>query len=756
MSQKLFCAIKYFCFFVLFFVLFNAKIGVLQSFAFGMLFCLIWCGQSVGILSLLYVLSAFLFNFDVYDLICAGATVVVFDLFYFLHYKFKKPLNPLLIGVYGFLSQVVYLYLNSGSASEFFDAIFSVVCGLVFLYCCLHFVQNVLLRGVKRKFYIDETICAGVLLTVLGSGLFNMPFGKYISLVVCVLAILVSLWCFGASKAIVVATLLGLGMSLSTQNISFVVRFVLLGICASAMQSNKRIFSVLAVILTDVVTELYLMPVCALSTILSVSVGAVLFLLLPKKFLECVSSLVVTEGQNNALYNMLERNRKNLEERLNTLSNVFLEMRKAFLGMVKNNYTTPDVVNTVCSQVVDSVCSKCPNKNECLVLNGQETNFHLHDMCKYAYNRNKINIVDVSPNFARKCIRLPVVINTINHNIKDFKQVAFDNQSNNECKLMVAEQLFGVAEVFKTMSKDVSGELNFDVDKENEIIENLAKVQVLCTECLVCNEGSDLTVTLTIKERDLLPERIVKVVSRTLKTSLQVHSTVHSTQKSYANMVLKVQNVYDFVFGCAGTTKQGSVASGDTYSVIKLCNGQILFSICDGMGSGKNAEYVSKMSISLIENFYKAGFDSAVTLRIVNNLLSQRGEDNFSAIDLGVVNLQNGVLNLFKLGAPCSFVKGESQTSVLSSGALPLGIVKEVKPHTQSVVLNDGQYIILMSDGVVDSFGDNKRLCTFINNLADTNPQTLANEILDMAVRVSENAPQDDMTVLVGRIVKRI
>ena len=73
------------------------------------------------------------------------------------------------------------------------------------------------------------------------------------------------------------------------------------------------------------------------------------------------------------------------------------------------------------------------------------------------------------------------------------------------------------------------------------------------------------------------------------------------------------------------------------------------------------------MSISLIENFYKAGFDSAVTLRIVNNLLSQRGEDNFSAIDLGVVNLQNGVLNLFKLGAPCSFVKGESQTSVLSS-----------------------------------------------------------------------------------------
>lgn len=755
MSQKVFNIIKYLCFFALFYVLFNAKIGVLQSFAFGMYFCLVWCGQNIGILSVGYVLSAFLFNFNVLDVICAGSSVLIFCLFYFLHYKFKKPLNQVLIGIYGFLSQVVYLYFHTGSASDFFDAVLSVACGLVFLYCCLHFVQNVLLRGVKRKFYIDEIICAGVLVTVLGAGLYNMPFGQFLSLGICTLMILVSVWCFGTSKAIVVATLLGLGMSLSTQNISFIVRFVLLGVGASAMQSNRRIFSALAVILLDIVLELYLMPVYTLTTIISVSIGALVFLFLPKKFLTFVSSLVITEQQNNAVYNMLERNRKSLEERLNTLSNVFMEMRQAFLSMVKNNYNSTDVINTVSQQIVDEVCSKCPNKNDCLVLNAQETDYYLHEMCKYAYTRSKINIVDVTPNFARKCIRLPVLINTINHNTKDYRQVTFDNQSNNECKLMIAEQLFGVSEVFKSMSNDVAVPIQFDIDKENEIIENLAKVQVLCTECLVYNTGNDLNVSLTIKERDLLPDRIVKVVSSTLNTYLQVHSTVHSTTKSFVNIVLKSRDNYDFVFGCAGATKQGSKVSGDTYSVTRLCNGQILFSICDGMGSGKNAEHISKMSISLIENFYKAGFDSSVTLRIVNNLLSQRGEDDFSAIDLGVINLQTGVFNLYKVGAPCSFIKKEKQTKILNAGALPLGIVKEIKPHIESVVLNDGEFIILLSDGVVDSFCDTKRLCSLINNLDNQNPQLLANDILELAVHASDNAPKDDMTVLVGKIVRK-
>lgn len=754
MTKKLYQAIKYLSFFILFVVLQFSNIGALNNFAFGLYFCLVWCGQSLLLLSPLFVASAFFKNFMYMDAVYALCTVAVLMLFYFMHFKFKKPLNTILLGIYAFLSQVAFVYFLSDSASSFFDALLSVFCGIVFMYCCIHFLQNILLRGIRRKFYVDELICGGVLITILSAGVHSLPYGEYISLVVSTYLILLSLFTFGPSKTIVVATLLGLGISLSVQNISYITRLVLLGVSASAMYSQKRIFSVLGVVLVDVIVELYLLPVHLTVNIICVSVGAFMFYITPKKFVENIKSNIISEGQNNALYGMLMRSKKALEIKLKTLCDVFLEMRNAFMKMVKNNYQTKDIIESASLNIQNTVCSKCPNRNDCFVLNYQETNYHLQQLCNLAYKRDFVNVVDAEPVFAKKCVRLPVVVSNINHNITDFKQVAINEVQNNQSRLMLAEQLNGVSEVFKTLSLDIGENFKFDLDKENEVIEELGKVQVLCTECLVFDDGKNQNVWLTIRSRDYLPNLITKVVSKVLNSNLQMHSTMHSTQKNYENLVLKTKSNYQFVYGCAGAMKFGSEKSGDTYSVLKLENNKVLFSICDGMGSGKVASDISQISMSLIESFYKAGFESDVTLKIVNGLLSQRGEDQFSAVDVGIVDLNLGVFDLYKVGAPCSFLKRKQETSILKSGALPLGIVREIKPHTQSVVLKENDYIVLVSDGVVDEMGNYELLQELINETVDTNPQTVANEILNAVVVHSNKMPKDDMTVLVGKIIK--
>lgn len=755
MSKKVFVFIKYLCFFALFYILWKAKIGGLNSFAFGLYFSLIWCGQSVFLLSPLYVASSYLSSFNFYTLICACITVGVFLLFYFLHYRFKKPLNIPLIMCYGFLSQVGFMYLNSGTAEDFFVSILSVLCGIVFLYCCLHFFQNLLIRGLRRKFYIDEAICAGVMIIVFSAGLYSVPYGEYIHISLGAFLTLLSLWVLGASGSVVSASLFGLGASLCTQNIAFIVRFVLLGLSASTMKSNKRIFAVLAVVLIDVLIELYFLPVYALSTIISVVVGALLFLAIPNKALTFISNFVIPLGQNNVLYNTLERQRKDLESKLHNLSNVFFEMKNNYISMVKNSYNTQDVIKSVNMQITQTVCSHCPNKDNCLTINSQETNYHLKRLTKFAYTRGSVNIIDAEPTFSRRCIRLPVVINAVNNNIKEYKQTAFNNQTNNESKLMMAEQLFGVSQIFKNLSLSLHNKIVFDVEKESEIIESLSKNLVLCTECLVYNEDkNNIVVTLNVRNKDLLYKTIEQVVSNCLNANFYVHSTMHSTANNYTLVVLRTKNVYNFIYGCAGVCKYNSTVSGDSYMAYKIDNRQMCLSICDGMGSGKTAESLSARAISLIENFYKAGFSSDVTLKIVNSLLSQRGEDNFSAIDLGVIDLQNGVLNLYKVGAPCSFLKQKDSTTILSSGALPLGILKDIKPSIKNVVLNDGDYIILLSDGVVDAFVDIDKLKDVILNAREVNPQLIANEILNSALKVSNNMPKDDMTVLVGRLIK--
>jgi len=60
--------------------------------------------------------------------------------------------------------------------------------------------------------------------------------------------------------------------------------------------------------------------------------------------------------------------------------------------------------------------------------------------------------------------------------------------------------------------------------------------------------------------------------------------------------------------------------------------------------------------------------------------------------------------------------------------------------------------LILVSDGITDSFEGKEDLKTFIN-LSDTiNPQELSKEILNRALELNDNVAIDDMTVVCVRI----
>lgn len=76
------------------------------------------------------------------------------------------------------------------------------------------------------------------------------------------------------------------------------------------------------------------------------------------------------------------------------------------------------------------------------------------------------------------------------------------------------------------------------------------------------------------------------------------------------------------------------------------------------------------------------------------------------------------------------------------------------KPEIESCErqLAEGDYVIMVSDGVVDSVqAENKEntLCELIAALTTKNSKELANNILQFAIHQSGGRIQDDMTVLV-------
>ena len=172
------------------------------------------------------------------------------------------------------------------------------------------------------------------------------------------------------------------------------------------------------------------------------------------------------------------------------------------------------------------------------------------------------------------------------------------------------------------------------------------------------------------------------------------------------------------------------------------------------MGSGKKAEKSSNLAMDLVENFYRAGFDNDIILSSTNKLLALSGEEMFSALDLAVVDLRKGVADIIKLGAPAGLIKHSSSTDVVDGSALPLGIVENVSPNIKKLVLSSGDYIILATDGITDSFSSNEEYSNFVNNLTENNPQTLAEEILKGALEKSGGTAIDDMTIIVSKIFK--
>lgn len=98
------------------------------------------------------------------------------------------------------------------------------------------------------------------------------------------------------------------------------------------------------------------------------------------------------------------------------------------------------------------------------------------------------------------------------------------------------------------------------------------------------------------------------------------------------------------------------------------------------MGSGERAEKASATAIGMVENFYRAGFDNDLILDCVNRLLTAAESEVFTAVDICVVDLKDGLADFVKLGAPMGMIKVGDAVNFIEGASLPVGIVEEVKP----------------------------------------------------------------------------
>lgn len=205
--------------------------------------------------------------------------------------------------------------------------------------------------------------------------------------------------------------------------------------------------------------------------------------------------------------------------------------------------------------------------------------------------------------------------------------------------------------------------------------------------------------------------------------------------------------------GVAKAVKETENISGDNYSFMEVREGVLTTVLSDGMGSGEKACKDSELIIDFMEKFLEAGFAKETAVQMINGALIAGGENqNMSTLDICQLDLYTGICEFIKIGSAPSYVKRENLVEQISARNFPLGVFYEIDMETVRRRLMDGDYIIMLSDGILDALSQGigeEMLPEMLGKITLKNPAEMANHILNFCLHQSRGRVRDDMTVMV-------
>lgn len=236
-----------------------------------------------------------------------------------------------------------------------------------------------------------------------------------------------------------------------------------------------------------------------------------------------------------------------------------------------------------------------------------------------------------------------------------------------------------------------------------------------------------------------------------------------SLQVSAASPYFIERNIHSFIFveeprffvlsGFSRAVKENETVSGDNYALTESEKGRMTILLSDGTGSGENARRGSERVLDLMEKLLEAGYGMETALQLINAALFARGEEqNHPTLDICDMNLYDGKCSFWKVGGAASFLKKGEKVEQLVMGNLPLGVFQNIQVQPLHRRLQDGEYLIMMSDGVLDALGEvnyEEAMYDAIAEISEQNPKEIAEKLLQMVIRLSGGRILDDMTILV-------
>ena len=126
----------------------------------------------------------------------------------------------------------------------------------------------------------------------------------------------------------------------------------------------------------------------------------------------------------------------------------------------------------------------------------------------------------------------------------------------------------------------------------------------------------------------------------------------------------------------------------------------------------------------------------------------------YTTIDLLCIDLYTAQTKMYKIGSAESLVLNNGEVKAVSSSSPPAGILADVRLDKKSIVLKEGDTIVMMSDGITES-GCSVSRTDWVKKIMikpHEDMDSLAKEIIDTAIEKNGNFARDDMSVVAIRL----
>ena len=243
-------------------------------------------------------------------------------------------------------------------------------------------------------------------------------------------------------------------------------------------------------------------------------------------------------------------------------------------------------------------------------------------------------------------------------------------------------------------------------------------------------------------------EKITSIIERSIHKEVTLEYDYTESGKVYFRIIPKTKCRIEYSTSSIAAGK----VSGDNLLVNETKDGKVVSVICDGMGKGYSANMSSEFVIGMFEELFKSNLSSYAMVQMMNTYCEIKDSiDSFCTLDYMELDRKNKEISFYKMSSAPSYIYHFNKTiEKIENKRLPLG--KESEIVTENVKVEEGDIIIMSSDGVFENIQNEGELTEYIASITHLPAPKIVYQVINY-IKESSKLTDDDISLVVLKVI---